>query len=214
MKLGRYDSYVFDCDGVLLDSNRIKTEAFRELALPFGADVADQLVRYHQAFGGVSRFAKIRHLVRDILKHASPEPVETDLLTRFGELVVSKINRCATLPGVETLLDSLPDKSNRFVVSGGLQCEVQGTLAARGLASRFDGIYGSPRPKEVIFSELRESGALGRAVFFGDAVYDAEMADRFSMDFVFVYGVSEVDGWQEKIKPAMAVESLASVEIA
>ena len=31
-----YKALVFDCDGVVLDSNRIKTEAFRIAALPWG----------------------------------------------------------------------------------------------------------------------------------------------------------------------------------
>jgi hypothetical protein len=40
---------VFDCDGVVLNSNRIKTEAFRLVAAPYGEAAAEALVQYHLA---------------------------------------------------------------------------------------------------------------------------------------------------------------------
>jgi beta-phosphoglucomutase-like phosphatase (HAD superfamily) len=43
----RYKTLVFDCDGVILNSNRIKTEAFGQVAMQFGADAAKELVRFH-----------------------------------------------------------------------------------------------------------------------------------------------------------------------
>lgn len=46
---------VFDCDGVVLNSNRIKTEAFRVVAAPYGDAAAGALVQYHLAHGGISR---------------------------------------------------------------------------------------------------------------------------------------------------------------
>jgi len=55
-----YRTYVFDCDGVVLDSNNLKTLSFREAALPYGEDVADALVEYHVRHRGVTRFEKFR----------------------------------------------------------------------------------------------------------------------------------------------------------
>lgn len=39
----KYETLVFDCDGVLLDSNRVKTEAFWTVASQFGQAAADAL---------------------------------------------------------------------------------------------------------------------------------------------------------------------------
>ena len=39
----KYDSFFFDCDGVLLDSNKIKTDAFYEIGKEYSIEVADQL---------------------------------------------------------------------------------------------------------------------------------------------------------------------------
>ena len=38
-----YDTLVFDCDGVILDSNRIKSAAFRTVTAPFGAEASARL---------------------------------------------------------------------------------------------------------------------------------------------------------------------------
>ena len=37
-------TWFFDCDGVILDSNAAKTEAFRMVATPYGGEAAEALV--------------------------------------------------------------------------------------------------------------------------------------------------------------------------
>ena len=46
-----YKTWLFDCDGVILDSNKIKTESYYELALPYGKDKADKLIEEVRALG-------------------------------------------------------------------------------------------------------------------------------------------------------------------
>ena len=62
-----YPTYVFDCDGVILDSNSLKSEAFRALASPFGAAAADALLEYHHRHGGVSRQQKLAWFLDSVL---------------------------------------------------------------------------------------------------------------------------------------------------
>ena len=52
-----YKTWIFDCDGVLLDSNQVKTQAMWETAKPFGESEASRLVAYHKANGGVMTVA-------------------------------------------------------------------------------------------------------------------------------------------------------------
>jgi len=56
--LNEYQTLVFDCDGVVLNSNKIKTQAFYEAAKHFGHESAQALVDYPVANGGISRYAK------------------------------------------------------------------------------------------------------------------------------------------------------------
>jgi len=57
-KITIYKTLVFDCDGVVLNSNKIKTQAFYEATKQFGHESAQALVDYHVANGGISRYAK------------------------------------------------------------------------------------------------------------------------------------------------------------
>ena len=45
--LQAYDFLIFDCDGVILDSNSIKSEAFRYSLKVYPTDAVDELMDFH-----------------------------------------------------------------------------------------------------------------------------------------------------------------------
>jgi phosphoglycolate phosphatase-like HAD superfamily hydrolase len=67
-----YDTLVFDCDGVILDSNRIKSAAFRTVTAPFGAEASARFLDYHHRHGGISRNEKFAHFLDAIVAVAVP----------------------------------------------------------------------------------------------------------------------------------------------
>ena len=71
MKITDYKSLIFDCDGVVLNSNKIKTEAFRKIFQPFGLDLANEMVRYHVNHGGISRYKKIDYFLENLKNQKS-----------------------------------------------------------------------------------------------------------------------------------------------
>jgi phosphoglycolate phosphatase-like HAD superfamily hydrolase len=189
-----YDLFVFDCDGVILDSNPVKSRAFHEAALPFGEDHAQRLVDYHQQHGGISRQAKFAYFVAEILQAEPGEraALERDLVDAYARICEVELNRCSTIPGVIAFLTGLPAEVRNFVVSGGAQIEVRAALAERKLDGFFKEILGNPRSKSDNMQDLFDAGQLaGRGAYFGDARLDMELAERFGLDFVFVSGASE-----------------------
>lgn len=190
--LGVYDLVVFDCDGVVLDSNKVKTEAFYNSVRSYGEGNAQALVDYHVRNGGVSRYIKFEYFLTDILKkEPSKEEVES-LLSRFSSEVKKGLMSCDVADG----LDRLREKSRQakwLIVSGGDQEELREIFAARKLDRFFDGgIFGSPDTKDTILSRVINSQTLiGAALFIGDSKYDYEAATRAGMDFTFVKGWSE-----------------------
>ena len=194
--LTEYRSLVFDCDGVLLDSNRVKTDAFYQAALPFGDKAANALVNYHVANGGVSRYRKFEYFLSDIVKHENMEPLN-ELLSRYAERVRDGLLACSVADGLGELRSALPN-SNWMIVSGGDQGELREVFEARGLSHYFNGgIFGSPTDKQEILSrELTCSNLVLPAVFFGDSRYDHESAMKFGLDFVFISEWTEFSGWQ------------------
>ncbi len=202
-----YTTLVFDCDGVVLDSNKVKTEAFRTAALPWGEAAADALVAHHVAHGGISRYAKFAHFLDSILPDHAPQAVPgrdgpdlDTLLTAYAGAVRAGLMSCAITEGLEDLRAATPD-ARWLIVSGGDQAELREVFAARGLAAHFDGgIFGSPDSKDLILAREIAAGTIrSPALFLGDSRYDHIAATRAGLDFIFLSGWSEFHGWQDYV---------------
>lgn len=193
MDMKCYKTWVFDCDGVVLDSNRIKTDAFFRAAEPYGAHYARQLVDYHVKNGGISRYIKFQYFMTGILGRESVDEAElSHLLSTYAEYVKQGLLSCDVAPGIDRLRQLTKD-SNWLIVSGGDQAELRSVFSQRGLDHLFDGgIYGSPDTKDEILSRLKAERVIDEpAVFVGDSQYDIEAARRASLDFIFVSDWSE-----------------------
>lgn len=64
-----YELYIFDCDGVILNSNALKIVAMKEalLALSFSAGKVAECVEYFSKNFGKSRFHHIKYFIENIL---------------------------------------------------------------------------------------------------------------------------------------------------
>lgn len=194
-----YATLVFDCDGVVLDSNRVKTEAFRTAAMPYGAAAAEALVAHHVAHGGISRYAKFAHFLETIVPDHAPDtagPGLAALVAAYAGAVRAGLMACAVAPGLDRLRAATP-AARWLIVSGGDQGELREIFAARGLAAHFDGgIFGSPDTKDVILAREAAAGTIAApALFLGDSRYDHEAASRAGLDFCFISGWSEFADW-------------------
>lgn len=184
---------VFDCDGVLLDSNRVKTDAFRDAVAEEASDLVEQFITYHQTHGGVSRYEKFRHFFTEIAPAEDPDAAVAAALSRYADVVRRALGVCPTIPGVIDCLDALAARGvPMYVVSGGDQTELCEVFAARGLDGYFRRICGSPTPKRDHMEALAAADCLvPPVIYFGDARLDLELAEAFGARFVFVSGVSE-----------------------
>jgi phosphoglycolate phosphatase-like HAD superfamily hydrolase len=193
MRLTDYATLVFDCDGVVLDSNRVKTEAFRRAALPYGPAAAEALVAHHVANGGVSRYAKFAHFLSHIVPPHTAGPPLQALLDTFAAEVRQGLMTCEVASGLGELRAATP-QARWMIVSGGDQAELREIFAARGLAAHFDaGIFGSPDSKEAILTrELAGGNLRSPALYLGDSRYDHDAAASHRLDFVFLSRWSEM----------------------
>lgn len=197
MELSKYKTWFFDCDGVLLDSNQLKSESFYEVALPYGKENAKALVECNKRLGGVTRFDKFRYFFGTILEKKNFEKELEKALHNFSTLVCEKLISCPETSGVRDFLSSLPTNTRKYVVSGGAQSEIRYVFKQRGLDIYFNGIYGCPDSKEVIMGDrVRSSDIEYPAVFIGDSQYDYEIAMRFNLDFFFMTKHTELKDWK------------------
>lgn len=200
LPLSHYSSFIFDCDGVVLDSNHIKTEAFWLSAEPYGGPAADALVAYHVAHGGISRYAKFNYFL-DILvpKCASSTngPGLDALLADFASHVCAGLQTCQIAEGLDRLRKGT-EHARWLIVSGGDQAELRTIFQKRGISGLFDGgIFGSPATKVEILEREIASGTIKQpALMLGDSRVDHEAALASGLDFVFVSQWTEFADWE------------------
>lgn len=196
MNLSQYQTLVFDCDGVVLNSNKVKTDAFYQAALPYGKAAANQLVEYHKARGGISRYKKFEWFIETVVA-GKAGPSLQELLDVYAKEVRQGLLTCEIAEGLAELRAKTLN-ANWLIVSGGDQQELREVFNYRKLSELFDGgIFGSPDTKELILQrEISLNNIKEKALFIGDSKYDFEVSSVFSFDFFFVSAWSEFDNWQ------------------
>ncbi|MDP2070957.1 HAD family hydrolase [Methylotenera sp.] len=200
LDITKYKTIVFDCDGVVLDSNVVKTEAYFRTAKNLGATdlQAQALVDYHVKLGGISRYHKFDYYLREILFQPFTEKAIQALLDDFSKELEAGLMQCDLAKGLFDLRTVTPN-ANWMILSGGDQQEIQTLFAKRKIDHMFDGgLFGSPDNKdEVLAREIANANIQFPALFLGDSKYDFEAADRAGLDFIFLSDWTEVPDWQE-----------------
>jgi phosphoglycolate phosphatase-like HAD superfamily hydrolase len=193
----RYSTLLFDCDGVILDSNRLKTSAFFTAALPYGIRAAEALVEYHRANGGISRYHKFTYFLQEIARVPVEQASVNCLLEAYANGVRDGLLSCDIDSSLEALRAATAH-ARWMVVSGGDQDELRDIFDLRQLTPHFkSGIFGSPDSKETILARERMNGTIQMpALFIGDSRYDHEAALHAGLDFVFVHHWSEFEDWR------------------
>lgn len=208
MKLStsQYTTLVFDCDGVVLNSNSVKTQAFYQVTLPYGETAAQAMVDYHVAHGGISRYKKFAHFLEHIVPDITPGAKSASangpgldvLLECYAHEVRQGLLTCDVAPGLRQLRRQTPN-ARWLIVSGGDQSELRDVFARRRLTDMFDGgIFGSPDAKDLILKrEIAEKNIEHPALFIGDSKYDYQVAKESGLEFLFLSDWSEVTDWAQ-----------------
>lgn len=199
--LSQYQTVIFDCDGVILNSNKIKTKAFYDVTKIFGHRPAQKLRDYHVKHGGISRYKKFEYLFTDILN----KPIQDDeinmLLLNFSKEIKKALLSCEVAQNIRELREKTRD-SKWMIVSGGDQSELREVFEKRKLSGYFDGgIFGSPENKyNILKSEKKKGNIVGNCVFIGDSIYDYEVSKSIYADFIFLTGWTDFNKWENYFK--------------
>ena len=137
----------WDFDGVIKDSVSVKSDAFEELFLPFGSDVAKKIRMHHEDNGGMSRYDKL-----PIYLNLAGEKYSKDLIIKY-EKQFSKLvmNRVINSPWVEGALDYIKTnyKAQKFfLITATPQKEIEEILKKLEISKYFKKVIGSPTNKK------------------------------------------------------------------
>ncbi|HYW31308.1 MAG TPA: HAD family phosphatase [Gemmatimonas sp.] len=183
---------IFDCDGVLVDSERIANREFADLLREIGLDYT--LPEMFETFVGNS-MPRCVEIITERLGHAPPD----DLLDRYSGRVAAVLpGELQAVEGVVGLLNALDHVGVPYcVASNGEHPLMAVKLRAAGLLDRFEGKRFSsadvarpkPAPDLFLHASGRSAVAPGRCVVVEDSPLGVAGANAAGMQ---VFGFADV----------------------
>lgn len=164
----------------------VRDWGFREIFKEFRTEQVDQLISFHRANGGLSRFVKIKYFYESILDMPLSEIELKNFADSFSTLMRKELINPDKLI-LETVKFIKREYQNyRFhIVSGSAQDELRFLCKELDLSRYFHSIHGSPTPKkELVAKVLRGNGySNDECCLIGDSLNDFEAAEVNSVDF-------------------------------
>jgi HAD superfamily hydrolase (TIGR01509 family) len=135
----KFDAILFDCDGVLVDSETLTNQVICDTLNAYGARV--DMAQTMAAFLGRS-LRESADVVARLIGKQPPESFFTDFLRDRDAALAAKVQ---AVPGVAVVIAALQTLGKPFAVASGADVHKMGiTLGRTGLLTAFDGrIFGS-----------------------------------------------------------------------
>lgn len=210
--LNQYDIFIFDCDGVILDVNILKCEAFGKVVEGYPKKNIDDFVEHCRRSFGVSRYVKFKEFLSDFAKVPFEEKVYNGFLEKYAS-ICNQIYRDAEITeGCISLFTELQTLKKRlYIASGSDEKELNQVFIDRNLIQYFQTIYGSPKTKLECIADILRNNLSKKAIFIGDAISDLESAEKYNIDFIYMAKYTVQSKKQDEIcrkKARMVINSL------
>ena len=197
---------IFDCDGVLVDSEVLSCRAMAEILVAAGVPATAAMIG--------RRFGMKQH---DILAHvaadsgvAIPDGVEARIWPATRALFQAELQ---PMPGVARFLERLGDRPRCVASSSSLE-RIRFSLTRTGLIHHFgDNIFssqqvarGKPAPDLFLFAAERMGVAPERAVVIEDSIYGVQGARAAGMRAIGYLGGSHIQPNHDRALAASGAE--------
>ncbi len=188
-------SVVFDFDGTLADSNRLKRSAWFEVFGSVGctsSDVEALLVENPNAdrFELISSFLDKRQELFPFQRdpNCSEGGLREQLASLYNTICEKGQSTCPEMLGAEALLKKLAPEYSLFVNSATLESSLKRTIVNRGWVGYFKGVFGRPRSKIEILESIMSSENITKdeITLVGDGELDWVAAQSIGIQFIAV----------------------------
>ena len=176
--------FIFDCDGVLLNSNKIKNKCFYHITKKyFGKKAALEILNLNKKQGGISRQEKFQFIID---KYG--EKKEKNLLCKiFSKISMKLIKNCESINLNYLYENKLPDEK-WGIISGANHNDLEILVSTHFNKINFDlGVWGSPQKKsDIFFQYFQKLDRSQKIYYFGDSFNDFIFSKEVNVDFVFI----------------------------
>ena len=177
---------LWDFDGVILDSMKVRDWGFEQIFKNFKKKDVEILLKYHRENGGLSRYVKIRYFFEKILN----QPIDQEEVFVYAEKF-SRLMKKELINPSNLILDSVKFIKNNFnlynfhIVSGSDQEELRFLCKELNINKYFKSINGSPTEKIILVKNILNNHdiSLENYCLIGDSINDYEAAKNNKICF-------------------------------
>jgi phosphoglycolate phosphatase-like HAD superfamily hydrolase len=185
MRAGPLRVLVLDFDGVILESNDVKTVVFRDVFARF-PEHCEAMMTYHLANFSEPRYVKFDYLL-ERLGHPGDAVLRAELAAEFSRRVLERMTSVPFVAGAEAFLREVTPRLPVYLASVTPAEDLDAILKRRGLRAWFRDVYGCPpwtKPGAVRDVLRRESCAPNDALLLGDSAGDQRTAAETGVGFI------------------------------
>lgn len=184
---GNVELLVFDFDGVILDSEVVKSCVFAKIYEAESEQFVNKVKEYHQDNPGVSRRDKFK-IFESWLGRNPPDSRFDSLCHQFKSELMTAIPQCNEIRGVRSFLEYANIELGLvcIILTAAPEEEVGALVKLLDLDQFFTNVYGWPRRKVDVLEHLCETVPNEKILFFGDSMSDLQAAQRSAVPFVAV----------------------------
>jgi phosphoglycolate phosphatase-like HAD superfamily hydrolase len=185
--LGNYKVLLWDFDGVIMDSMPIRTMGFEKVLKGYPQTQIDQLLAFHKANGGLSRYVKFKYFFENIRKEKVSNTYIAELANQFSEIMLSLlINKELLINDSVSFIRENYHKYDMHIVSGSDGNELRRICNELELSRYFKTINGSPVPKSQLVKINIETYNYNKneIVLIGDSKNDYDASHENDISFL------------------------------
>lgn len=187
--LYQYQTYIFDFDGVIADSNAIKEKAINKSVDNFTEkETRQKFLEFFIANNGIPREIKVNKFFS--------KNISEKILSEYSKILKKELRKVNLIKGVKDFIVSLEDK-DLYILSGGDKREITDILEEKKIKNYFKKVLAGPEKKDKNFLEINKKGKI---IFFGDSAIDYQLAKENNLDFIFLYGATSMKNWENELE--------------
>ena len=188
---------IFDFDGVIVNSHKIKTRAFFETFKSYGKKIAYDAQKFHEKNIGKSRYYKFKFIIKKFLKKKIKKSEIKILDQKFDNFTKKKINNLKPSKYLLNFFQKKKNVYNFYISTGTPQKKINEILEKKKLKKYFKKIYGGPKSKTSHIKEIKKNHL--KTLFIGDSYEDFLASNKTKIFFVLKLN-SENSRFRKKIK--------------
>jgi len=196
---------IFDFDGVIVDSNRIKKDTYFELFKSFknGASIVGRVLSKYEPNTRKYLISKIINgmIKEKTVKNKQANIIKQRYVSRYGYICEEKIKKCKGIKGASDSIKNLAKKYHLYIISITPRKTLRNILKYRKLLRYFVEVFGGEKSKLDNFKRIIKSESIvpKQAVIIGDGLLDYKLGKASGAHFI---GIDNEEGLlrQKKIK--------------